>query len=142
MTKSNSIKVRLNLTLSSTDVAFENLYQNLLQIQTQFKNEPELMALEQRKHLLRMLYVCSNNRCSTKCVEASQITQQRADIKNVPLEPPNDAETASLNSETMSKLTAKQPTSESIALRDKNLCDGVLMGDGSRKYGNLILKKR
>lgn len=109
----------------------------------QFKNEPELIALEQRKHLLRMLYVCSNNKCPTKCVSTSQITQQRADIKNVPLEPPNDKATASapLHNETI-KQSIEESILTSTIVADEDSLKGVLLEDGSRKYGSLILKRR
>ncbi len=138
MTKSKSIKIRLNLTLSSVDVAFENLYLKLLEIQTQFKNDPDLIALEQRKHLLRMLYFCSNNICPTNCVPTSQIKQQRADIKNVPLEPPTETH----RNASTAQFTKQEPLSGNTTLVDKNSIDGVLLEDGSRKYGSLILKSK
>lgn len=145
MTKSNSIKVRLNLTFSNADVAFESLYLELLEIQTQFINDHGLVAKEQRKHLLRMLYFCSTNKhaCNPKKnFQTSQITQQRADIKNVPLEPPSDEPNASDHNETITKLAAQKPTSENRTLVDKNSIVGELLDDGSRKYGSLILKRR
>ena len=60
--KKTSTKLRFNKTFSQYDVAFERLYIELNEIKNKFKDDPDVIAKEQRKHLRRILYFYSNGR--------------------------------------------------------------------------------
>ena len=60
MNKLPSIRIRFHFTFSNEDVAFERLHSEMAEIATAFKDDKNVAAIEQRKHLQRIFLAYSN----------------------------------------------------------------------------------
>lgn len=132
MSKPQSIKFRLNLSLSSSNVAFEKLFQELAAIENKYASDLAIATIEKRKHLTRILLVYSNSRNDQPShLVGDQISHFRSRSKTPEILSAHDSAPSSLPT------TSMQHNHDHT---DEVLNDGVLKEDGSRQFGGLNLK--
>ncbi len=132
MSKPQSIKFRLNLSLSSSNVAFEKLFHELAAIENKYVTDSAIAAIEKRKHLTRILLAYSNSLIDQPPLLVSEQVSQFSRRSKTP-EVLSAPESAPQNSPT----TSLQQNHDHA---DEVPHDGVLKEDGSRQFGGLNLK--
>jgi hypothetical protein len=135
--KEDIIKIRFSLNLSPRHVAFENLYRELQAIAADSPGNAAKIAEEQRMHVVRVLLTHSNR----------SLFQPAAPIPAPTVSAPNPLHTQASNEYSgatqeanLQSLTSPMPLADGNP--DVTPVGGLVMEDGSLKFGDLIIRSR